>query len=108
MEIPAWFQSDTVSSDIMAAQKLLAMSQNLARTAFIARTLIENGRVVDLIGFETAVGLLCAKSLDLPAELGRELSLNLTLLLAEVGAVIEALQAPAGGQASTLPAWRRK
>ena len=43
----------------------------LTRTIDLARALAEAGRAIDLAGLDGQVGLLCAKSLDLPPDQGR-------------------------------------
>ena len=79
--------------DAEAAQAVIAMGDGLARTICIARVLVENGRTIDLAGLDRGVGLLCAKALDLPAEIGRSVRPNLIALIAEVDRLTVALQA---------------
>jgi hypothetical protein len=55
----------------MAALQTLA--DRLTRTVSIARALVESGRAVDLAGLEDGVGLLCAKTLDMPIPESREM-----------------------------------
>ena len=45
---------------------LLTLADRLARTVSVARALVDAGRSVDLTGLEDGVGLLCAKTLDMP------------------------------------------
>jgi hypothetical protein len=69
----------------------LSFMEDISNTVVIIRRLIENGRQVDLTGLDDRVGLLCAKTLDLPPELGRALRPDLIRLLAEAEAVSAAL-----------------
>jgi hypothetical protein len=46
----------------------------------VARALAESVCAIDLTGFEQDVGLLCAKSLDLPPDAGREMRPHLIAL----------------------------
>lgn len=48
-----------------------ALADELAKTIGIARALVEGGRAIDLTGLDNRIGLLCAKSLDLPPDQGR-------------------------------------
>ena len=48
-----------------------ALAEQVQRTVAIARALAGSGRRVDLAGLDQAVGLLCAKTLDLPPDQGR-------------------------------------
>jgi hypothetical protein len=61
----------------------------------VARVLIEDGRRIDLSGFEADAGRLCAEVLDLTAASGRALVPQLSALLVEIDA-IEAKLARAG------------
>ena len=45
---------------------MVEFALGLGRSLGVARALLRLGREVDLAGFENGVGLLCAKSLDLP------------------------------------------
>jgi hypothetical protein len=61
-----------LSSDTAAAiEAVRALSEELTKMVGIARALVEAGRAIDLTGIDSQVGLLCAKSLDLPAGDGR-------------------------------------
>ena len=57
-----------------------AMAEELTQTIDVARALASSERVVDLTGFDQQVGLLCAKSLDLPPDAGRALRPRLIVL----------------------------
>jgi hypothetical protein len=65
----------------------------LRATLRIARTLVENGRRVDLTGLDRQIGLACAKALDLPPEQGRTLRPLLVQLLEETDRLARALPA---------------
>jgi len=53
----------------------------------IARALVEAGRAIDLNGIDSQVGLLCAKSLDLPAGDGRRVRPRLIALFGSMEAL---------------------
>jgi hypothetical protein len=60
--------SDANQHDPVVAVSVLA--DELANTIGTACALAEAGRAIDLTGLENRVGLLCAKSLDLPPDEG--------------------------------------
>ena len=69
----------------------------LRQTAALARALTNSGRPIDLTGLEGQVALVCARTLDLPAEEGSEMRGDLGLLLAEIeslGAAMRLVPAP--------------
>jgi hypothetical protein len=66
---------------------------DLADTVGLARRLVARGVAVDLTGLEQQVGLLCAKTLDLPPEQGRRMRPDLIALDADVGQLARALAA---------------
>jgi hypothetical protein len=82
---------DDVSFDAGAMAKAIALGTSLLRTIRIARLLVENDRLVDLTGLDRGIGLLCAKSLDLPPELGRALRPHLTALCDEIDTLTTAI-----------------
>lgn len=47
-----------------------ALAAQVQNTIAIARALVASGRPVDLTGLDQAVGLLCARTLDLPPDQG--------------------------------------
>lgn len=57
-----------------------ALADELTKTIDLARALAESGRTVDLTGFDRDIGLLCAKSLDLPPDDGRRIRPRLIAL----------------------------
>ena len=67
------------------------LAGGLGRTLRIARALLEADRLVSLDGLQPAVGLLCARALDLPPDLGRAMAPALADLLADMDALIAAL-----------------
>ncbi len=78
--------------DETALQVVASLGGGLSRTICIARALIENGRIVDLVGLDRGVGLFCAKALDLPHEQGRSLRTQLIELRTEIERLTEAIR----------------
>lgn len=76
-----------------AIAALAAHIAELTRTMGIARALASVGRQVDLSGFESSVGLACAKALDLSYEGGRACRVWLIELRDELDALSAALRA---------------
>ncbi len=75
------------------------LAEDLSQVVGVACALVEAGRVVDLSGLDSQVGLLCAKTLDLPPEEGRRARPWLIALSGGVEALSRALAArgaPAG------------
>jgi hypothetical protein len=70
---------------------LLSLVEDVGNVIKIARCLIEDGRSVDLTGLDHYVGLLCAKTLDLPPEQGRTFRPALLRLRADVAAILDTL-----------------
>ena len=77
-----------------SAETAEALVEGVSATLRIARGLIAGHRQVDLAGLEAMVGLLCARTLDLPPEQGRALRPRLLLLLAELDGLTGALAPP--------------
>ena len=76
-----------------------ALAEELSQIVGIACALVETGRIVDLAGLDSQVGLLCAKMLDLPPEEGRSARPLLVALSGAVETLSRALAArgaPAG------------
>ena len=96
MTTHALFPFDSSQYEAHAIDAIVAMVESLGRTICIARSLIENGRIVDLTGLDRGVGLLCAKTLDLPPEAGRGLRHHLLGLLTEADGLTAALQTSKG------------
>jgi hypothetical protein len=77
-----------LSSDTAAAiEAVRALSEELTKMVGIARALVEAGRAIDLTGIDSQVGLLCAKSLDLPAGDGRRVRPRLIALFGSMEAL---------------------
>ena len=68
-------------------QRLTVLAGRLSRTIGVARALAGSGRTVDLTGLDDGIGLLCAQTLDLPAEEARALLPLLHNVLTEVNAL---------------------
>ena len=86
---------DKTSFEHDALQAVITMGDGLARTICIAQVLLQNDRSIDLTGLDRGVGLLCAKALDLPHELGRSVRPHLLALLSEADRLTDALQTQA-------------
>jgi hypothetical protein len=89
--------SDAETHDSVAAVR--EMAERLTHMLGVARALAESGRAIDLAGFEQDVGLLCAKSLDLPPDAGREMRPHLTALsgaIEQLSRVLATRSAPSG------------
>ena len=72
-----------------------ALAEQVQRTVAIARALAGSGRRMDLAGLDQAVGLLCAKTLDLPPDQGRLARPQLAAILAELDQLGTTLRADA-------------
>lgn len=68
-----------------------ALADELTKTMAVARSLVSSGRRIDLTDLDNSVGLLCAKSLDLPPQAGRVMRPRLIVLLSEVDALLREL-----------------
>ena len=71
---------------------MLGFSTNLSHVLRMTRALVAGGRSVDLMGLERQVGLLCAKTLDLPPDEGRALRTVLINLLADLDSLSSTLR----------------
>lgn len=69
------------------------LAAGIAGALRMARALAASGRRIDVAGLEDPVGLLCAKSLDLPPSQGRQMRIVLVTLLQEVDALSETIRA---------------
>ncbi|HEY0205089.1 MAG TPA: hypothetical protein VGC15_13185 [Acetobacteraceae bacterium] len=83
----------TPPSNPIAQQQALA--EQVQRIVAVTRALAESGRRVDLSGLDGAVGLLCAKTLDLPPDQGRLARPQLAAILAELDQLGATLRADA-------------
>lgn len=80
---------------------LRSFLEDLENAAAIATTLVRDGHLIDLDGFDVQVGLLCAKALDLPTEQGRLMRPDLLRLCGRLETLDAALKA------SVVPDTRR-
>lgn len=88
---PAW-------SALSPLTALRAFADDVARMLGVARGLVDAGRSIDLAGLEDQVGLLCAKTLDLPQDEGRAMLGELIALRARLDGLEAAMaRARAGG-----------
>ena len=78
-----------------AVSAVRAFATELTRTIDLARELTELGRAIDLTGLDRQIGLLCAKSLDLPPDEGRRVRPLLIALSGTIEALSRALAAHA-------------
>jgi hypothetical protein len=69
------------------------LAQELIRLVDVARVLVDSDRVVDLAGLDHQVGLLCAKTLDLPPDEGRRMRPRMIALLGSVEGLSRAFAA---------------
>jgi hypothetical protein len=72
------------------------LAAGIAGTLRMARALAAAGRRIDLDGLQGPVGLLCAKSLDLPPEEGRRMRGVLIDLLREIDVLSATMRTEAG------------
>jgi hypothetical protein len=85
--------SDDSADDPVAAVRALAAE--LTQMIGVACALAESGRTIDLTGLDRQVGLLCAKSLDLPPDEGRGVRPRLIALSGSMEALSRVLAARA-------------
>ena len=83
--------SDDALHDSVAAVRALA--DELAKLLEVTRALVEAGRAIDLTNLDQQIGLLCAKSLDLPPDEGRSIRPRLIVLSGSMEALSRALAA---------------
>jgi hypothetical protein len=70
-----------------APSEVMLLAENVARTLMVARALARQNRALDLRGLDGMVGLLCAKTLDLPPGEARAMRPRLVALCAELDAL---------------------
>ena len=68
-----------------------ALADAITRMLKLSRELVGCGRVVDLTGLDHAIGLVCAKALDLQPDYGRALRPRLAALLRDIELMATAL-----------------
>jgi hypothetical protein len=74
--------------------QLTLLAERLSRTLAVARALALAGRHVDLAGIQDGIGLLCAKTLDLPRPEARRLVPALHELMAQIDSLSVAMRPP--------------
>jgi hypothetical protein len=74
---------------------LLTLAERLNRTIAVARALLIAGRMVDLAGVEDAIGMLCAKTLDLAPRQARLMLPALLDMRAQIDSLMAAMRRPA-------------
>jgi hypothetical protein len=67
-----------------ATDAVRAYAEQLTKLVDLAHALVDSNREVDLTGLECEIGLLCAKSLDLPPDEGRRIRPRLLALFGSV------------------------
>jgi hypothetical protein len=77
------------------AVAVTALADELTKTVALARALVQSGRAIDLAGLDRQIGLLCAKSLDLPPDEGRRIRPWLVALSGSMEALSRTLAASA-------------
>ena len=82
--------TDPILARVAALRSFL---EDLENAAAIATTLVRDGHLIDLDGFDAQVGLLCAKALDLPTEQGRLMRPDLLRLRGRLETLDAALKA---------------
>ena len=75
------------------ADDVSAFAEQLSKLVEIAHALVDSNRKVDLTGLESEIGLLCAKSLDLPPDEGRRIRPRLLALFGSVEGLSRAFSA---------------
>ena len=89
-------RSDASARHASPLEHARALAQAIAGMLRVARGFVAAGRRVDLAGLEEPVGLLCARSLDLPPEQGRQMRVVLIDLRRELDALSETLRIAQG------------
>jgi hypothetical protein len=69
------------------------LAEDLTRLVGLARVLTDSSRAVDLTGLDDEIGLLCAKTLDLPPDEGRRIRPRLIALFGSIEGLSRALSA---------------
>jgi hypothetical protein len=68
-------------------------AEQLSKLVDVARVLVDSDRAVDLTGLDGEIGLLCAKSLDLPPDEGRRIRPRLIALSGSLEGLSRAIRA---------------
>jgi hypothetical protein len=82
----------TDSIPVRPIEAVYALADEVTNVLNVATLFVQAGCSIDLTGFNDQVGLLCAKSLDLPPDEGRRVRPRLILLSGSIGALSRALQ----------------
>ena len=93
------YPPSTSGASAYGTDAMLTLGVNLSHMLRMTQALVAGGRNVDLMGLERQVGLLCAKTLDLPPEEGRTVRPVLVSLLAE----LDTLSSTLSQQTTRLP-----
>lgn len=80
-----------VNFDEQAFAAASALGDAISRSLGIARLLLDAGHMIDLSDLDRSVGLLCAKTLDLPPGHARAMRPHLASLVDEIDALIRAI-----------------
>jgi len=88
--------SETISPGVpqpteTASYAVRTFADELARMVDVARVLVDSDRAIDLTGLDDQIGLLCAKTLDLPPDEGRRMRRRMIALLGSVDDLSRAL-----------------
>jgi hypothetical protein len=75
------------------AKAVRDFAEQLSKLVDVARALVDSDRAVDLIGLDGEIGLLCAKSLDLPPDEGRRIRPRLIALSGSLEGLSRAIRA---------------
>jgi hypothetical protein len=89
--MPGTASSIPGSDSAAAIDAVRALSEELTKIVGVARALVEAGRAIDLTGIDSQVGLLCAKSLDLPPGDGRRIRPRLIALFGAMEALAQVI-----------------
>jgi hypothetical protein len=89
--MPGTASSIPGSDSAAAIDAVRALSEELTKIVGVARALVEAGRAIDLTGIDSQVGLLCAKSLDLPPGDGRRIRPRLIALFGSTEALAQVI-----------------
>lgn len=83
---------DHAKFDGDAVAVVIHLKEGIQHTISIAKTLVSAGRVVNLTGLDRAVGLLCAKALDLAPGRGSSINPHLLSLLDNAESLTQAVR----------------
>jgi hypothetical protein len=75
------------------ADAVRTFAEKLTKLVELARAFVDSNREVDLAGLDHQIGLLCAKTLDLPPDEGRRMRPRMIALFGSVEGLSRALAA---------------